>query len=295
MKKINMRDKNNNEHHIDKLFSAKLSGLEGTPSANAWQTLEKNLSQKAGKKNKVVIWLPYAAVAAVALLVVSIWLLRQQMPGDIQTNSQLADGTKVELKDGQEKPASQQQVTPDTKETIAQLPDTKQKEGQIAIQQPITKSETPENTTVQPEKSIVKNTNKKEVKIKQVTPPMPDEVKQPRIIKPSMDALENSVAQIEKQPALITPAALAKVTKEETMTIVVTVNLNEEGETLAEEDGSEESEATRQAGKQSKAGKFFSTLKKIKKGEFDELGIKPETIVAYVKDRAASTNQSNEK
>jgi hypothetical protein len=36
-------------------------------------------------------------------------------------------------------------------------------------------------------------------------------------------------------------------------------------------------------------------LKKIKKGEFDELGIKPETIVAYVKDRAASTNQSNEK
>jgi hypothetical protein len=291
MKKINMKDKHNNEHHIDKLFAGKLGNLEGTPSANAWQTLEKSLSQKAGKKNKVVIWLPYAAAAAIALLVVSIWLLRQQMPGGIQTNSGLADRTKVELKDKQEKSVNQQ-VAPDAKKTITQLPDTKEREGQIALQEPTAKTEMPEKVSVQPEKAMVKSTNRKEENIKSVTTPVPHEVEQLRISKPSVNDLENTVAKIEKQPTLVTPAAF---TKEETMTIVVTVNLDEEVENITEEDNSEESEATRQAGKQSKAGKIFSTLKKIKKGEFDELGIKPETIVAYVKDKAASTNQSNEK
>jgi hypothetical protein len=282
-----MKYKDNKEHHIDNLFARKLGNLEGTPSENAWQTLEKGLSQKARKKNKAAFWLPYAAAAAIALMVVSVWLLLQQMPGDIH-NSGLADKGKIESKQNHNLPAT----SPDKPQSqdITGLPDNSRNEGQIAMQEEVKKGAA-EERNVQPEKTTLKEINREKAERKPATKPVLDEVKRERITKPAITPLENTVAQIDKQPAPVTPAALAK---EESTTIVVTVKLDEEMPDISEE-AIEEVEESGQVQKQTKAGKFFSTLKKIKKGDFDELGIKPETIVAYVKDRTASNNQSNEK
>ena len=128
-------------------------------------------------------------------------------------------------------------------------------------------------------------------KKKSTIQPAVKETTQEKASKPVIDALETTVAQIEEESAVITPSSFAK---EESTTIVVTVNLEEDPEASGEEEEILAGQ-TEEVQRKTKAGKIFSTLKKIKKGDFDELGIRPETIVAYVKDKASANNQSNEK
>jgi Zn-dependent M32 family carboxypeptidase len=121
---------------------------------------------------------------------------------------------------------------------------------------------------------------------------VPEKPIQEKLTKPTVTRLESTVAGLEKQTAVLTPSSL---TQTENTTLVVTVQLEEETDIAEVVEEIPEEEQTEQVEKQSKAGKFFSTLKKIKKGDFNELGIKPEAIVAYVKDKASSNNQPNEK
>jgi hypothetical protein len=274
-----MKNQDHKEHHIDELFARKLGNLEGTPSANAWQTLEKGLARQAGKKNKVVFWLPYAVAAAIALVVVSVWLLRQQMPGDAN-NSGLADKGQKELPKEHNRPAIAQDM-PQSKDSITPVPDLSASQEQIAMQEKSTNHDNLQKEAFEKEKIAKKS----------ALQPVREGVKEEKTTKPAIASLENTIARMEKQASVITPSSLQA---EESTTIVVTVKLDEEVEPTNTVPA-EEWQETEQGQKQSKAGKFFSTLKKIKKGDFDELGIKPETIVAYVKDRAASGNSSHEK
>lgn len=287
-----MRYKNNKEHPIDNLFAQKLGNLEGSPSENAWQALEKGLSQKPRKKNKAILWFPYAAAAAIALLVVSVWLLHQQTSG---TRNPTGLATTEQVKIGQQKTRATIPDTPAEKDQTNQLPKNKATEEQIAMQEKVDKIENRKEAVVENKegdsKKITTRPAERNIAEKnKLTQPVIKEAEPKRTLNPAITTLENTVAQLEKekQPALITPSSLAE---KESTTLVVTVNLEEEPEEAEEEMLTEE---TGEVQKKSRAGKFFSTLKKIKKGDFDELGIRPETIVAYVKDKA-SNNQSNEK
>jgi hypothetical protein len=287
-----MKYKNNKEHPIDNLFAQKLSNLEGSPSDNAWQTLEKGLSQKPRKKNKAILWFPYAAAAAIALLVVSVWLLSQQTSS---TRNTTGLATIEQGKVGQK-----QNITATTSDTPAAkdqpnlLPKNEATQVQIAMQEKVDKIENQKEAVVKNKqgdsRKITTRPAERNIPEKNIpTQPVVKEVEQTRGLNPAITSLENTVTQLEKdkQPSVVTPSSL---TEQESTTIVVTVNLEEKleepEEMLIEETG--------EVQKKSRAGKFFSTLKKIKKGDFNELGIRPETIVAYVKDKA-SNNQSNEK
>jgi hypothetical protein len=281
-KDTTMKYKHDKEHPVDKLFARKLGNLESMPSENAWQVLQKELSQKPGKKNKALLWLPYAAAAAIALLLVSIWLLRQQMPGSTK------DTGLAITKSGQKTDKSA--FSPDTPRAIhkpAPLPDTKTTGGQIAMQQEEIKKEADAKENTGKQTAIPEQVHTKMQQNKPAALPVISKTRQKPVIKQAITPLENTVVQLEKQPATLSPSSLVK---NESTTIVVTVNLDEEEtELLSEETVTEGAEEVQ---KKTKAGRFFSTLKKIKKGDFDELGIRPETIVAYVKDRASSGNQS---
>ncbi|MDO1446857.1 hypothetical protein Q0590_11370 [Rhodocytophaga aerolata] len=287
-----MRYKNNKEHPIDNLFAQKLGNLEGSPSENAWQALEKGLSQKPRKKNKAIFWFPYAAAAAIALLVVSVWLLHQQTAG---TRNPTGLATTEQVKDGQQKTRATTPDTPAAKDQANLLPENKETEGHIAMQEEAAKIQNPEKAAVGKNegdrKKIATRPAERNIPEKnKLTQPVIKEAEPKKTLNPAITSLENTVAQLEKekQPSLVTPSSLVE---KESTTLVVTVNLEEEPEEYEEEMLTEE---TGEVQKKSRAGKFFSTLKKIKKGDFDELGIRPETIVAYVKDKA-SNNQSNEK
>lgn len=281
-----MKYKNDKENPIDNFFAQKLGKLEGNPSENAWQALEKGLSQKSRKKNKAIIWLPYAAAATIALIIMSVWLLRQQTTGI--SNTGLANTGEVESKKNPEKPATIQDV-PHTEDTITELPGNKNNEGQLALQKKISKKEISPKENIRKEGMVTQEVDKAKIEKKSVSHPIMEEANKEKIIQPAITPLETTIAQMEKQPTVITPSAF---TTEESTTIVVTVNLDEETENVGEQVPEEGAEPVQ---KKTKAGKIFSTLKKIKKGDFDELGIRPETIVAYVKDRTSANNQSNEK
>jgi hypothetical protein len=284
-----MKHTNNEDHSVDKLFARKLGNLEGTPSANAWQTLQKGLSQKARKKNRVALWLPYASAAAIALLIVSVWLLRQQLPGGGTTT--IADNTQTETKKDQEGQPSIQTI-PQIKDTEASLSDHSTREGQLAVGEKPAKKEGEPKQHKQAEKAYERLPKGQIIDKSPAVKVVPEKPIQEKLTKPTVTRLESTVAGLEKQTAVLTPSSL---TQTENTTLVVTVQLEEETDIAEVVEEIPEEEQTEQVEKQSKAGKFFSTLKKIKKGDFNELGIKPEAIVAYVKDKASSNNQPNEK
>jgi hypothetical protein len=58
--------------NIDRLFQEKLKDLELTPNPAVWNKIEASLAQKK-KKKRVVIWLQYVGVAAIALLGIFIY------------------------------------------------------------------------------------------------------------------------------------------------------------------------------------------------------------------------------
>jgi hypothetical protein len=52
-------------------------------------------------------------------------------------------------------------------------------------------------------------------------------------------------------------------------------------------------EITEEPEKQSKGGKLLDKLMKLKKGEFNQLGVKPEILVAFVKEKANNAFSNN--
>ncbi|QHT66469.1 hypothetical protein GXP67_07270 [Rhodocytophaga rosea] len=254
-------------NNIDKLFADKLSSLESTPSADAWMNLQKGLQQKNKKKP---IWLPYSVAAAMLLLILSGVLLRKQF----------TDEGSIAI----DKPPVEEQVSPQEKQTIPAQPNT-EKNNQIAQQQ----QNNPAENISQPDKTELKSgiqvtpepKPKKEKQSKTAIKPAPG--KQPVELRQA-PAIQETVAIQETIPMPETTLALANP---EASTIVVTVQLDEPQ--VAEE--SAEMDEPDSPAKQGKAARLLDKLRKLKKGEFDELGLNKQNLVALVKVNSGRSHQ----
>jgi hypothetical protein len=252
-------------NNIDKLFADKLSALESSPSAEAWMALEKGLVQT--QKKKKGIWFTYAAAAAVALMIVSFLWLREQS-----------------------------EITPIASATSALA----EKNNQSGKQSEIISSPnkvTEKNTEIesllknQPDELITQITGKQsktlsEIKSgetkKKTVQTLPVIEKQPEIktIVPQLPA-EELIATLDVQQEVIAAPAISN-------TIIVKVELEE-----TKEAEFSEVEITEEPEKQSKGGKLLDKLMKLKKGEFNQLGVKPEILVAFVKEKANNAFSNN--
>lgn len=261
-----MKSKN---HHIDKLFADKLSDLESNPSAEAWMALEKGLLQN--KKKRRGVWFTYSAAAAVALIIVGfLWFGRQSDTTIIASHPTTLPEKNI-ISGKQTKNINS---SIDTEKTNAEI------EKIVANQ---TDKLIAQTTERQKERPVKINSDKA---VEKVVQPMPAVEKQPAV-KAKMPTVptEEQIAILDVRPEVIQETALSN-------TIVVKVELEDTNETaFAEAEVMEEPE------RQTKAGKILDKLIKLKKGEFNQLGVKPETLVAFVKEKAnnALTNNRDDK
>lgn len=255
-----------NTNNIDKLFSDKLRDLERTPSSQAWQTLNKQLEQKKTKK-KGVAWYSYAAAAALVLVVVSVSIILNSTK---TPSSDVAITTpKIPMP---EKEAGLIKETP-IKTPATDLP---------AIE-PAIKPLEKENLAAK--KRSVKNPDNQLATIKKApdkkASSAPAFTKGPSVSMETIAKIEVPTPAIDETVSqnqdLVEKLEQKKSTPETTLVVVVP---------LPEETPETEADVNEVNAKhQSKAGKLLGTLKKLKKGEFSELGINKENILALVKDR----------
>lgn len=245
-------------NNIDKLFADKLSSLESTPSADAWMALEKGLQQRNKKKP---VWLPYSVAAAFTILIVSGVLLLNQK-SDTHVTVAVTQPEKVDADNKQTRLPEQAEVQPEQKKELAQPQSTNPVQATSPEQVSARKTDKPaaEQKVLKPVESL---------------PAIDKRIREPQQL-PSLQHMPQTIARQHTTPTL-SQAALT----EEPTTIVVTVDLDEPAPMLAEEPGLTEKEITPE--KQGKAARLLSKLRKIKKGEFDELGINKENLLAFVK------------
>lgn len=262
---------------IDKLFARKLEGLEATPSPAAWNRLESRLGQKKTRKGGM-IWLSYAAAAAVVLLLGALWVIfSRETPAPQPGIAAVREGTR-------QSPALRT-VPPATGETHSPAP---AGTGSLA-QTPAPKSSATGALPV-PEKTERLATARPSRERKPVVRSLPEAPPAGRPEAPApLPAPEERLAQNPVKPAPVVQP-VAELPKPEEQTLVVVVQLPAEstppkasfaGETLAEE----EEPAETQAAPRTRTGRLLEGLKKAKRGEFRELGLTPDHLLARFREK----------
>ncbi len=265
---------------IDKLFARKLEGLEGTPSPQAWNRLESRLGQKKTRK-KGMIWLSYAAAAAMVLLLGALWVIfSHETPGP-------EPGIAVQG-EGKQAPAPRT-VPPATGATARPATSTSGTESLALARATEPEQEWQERVTqVLPAPGKVERLAKAQ-RVRSRKPavqsvPEAQPVRRPEGPAP-LPAPEETLARNTVQPAPV-----AELPTPEEQTLVVVVQLPAASTTpkasLAEETVREEEElAESEAAPRTRTGRLLEGLKKAKRGEFRELGLTPDHLLARFREK----------
>jgi hypothetical protein len=247
---------NKEKHSIDDLFAGKLGQLEAIPSDDAWNKLQGRL-QEQKKRKKGVIWWPYVSAAAVLLLIISFFLVNKQ-------GEETGKPTIATNQQENSMPAKMDSITRDKNNT-----DNAQ---EVQSVNPVATLET----------KVLESLTEPAPEIKQITPAtvgtaavarLQKQQKSVKVLDSLPDPTQEQILVKQKTEILDTAA-----THENTLFIVV--QLADEATATSNQDNGEQRSGTR------KAEKFLSQLKKVKKGEFKELGIDANQIFALVRDKA---------
>ncbi len=264
---------------IDKLFARKLEGLEGTPTPQAWNRLESRLGQKKTRK-KGMIWLSYAAAAAVVLLLGALWVIfSRETPGP---------NPAVAVREGGKQNPALRTLPPAKDETARPAPSGPESLAQTPAPEPKQEREIPAPEALPtPEKrerlaTAAPSRDRKPVvkSISEVPPVRRPEAPAP--LPTSEERMARSTVKPVPVDQLPTPAE---------QTLVVVVQLPAESavpkaafaeEALADEEEPAEPEAT----PRTRTGRLLEGLKKAKRGEFRELGLTPDHLLARFREKA---------
>ncbi|MBD0257805.1 MAG: hypothetical protein ICV83_18990 [Cytophagales bacterium] len=266
---------------IDKLFARKLEGLEGTPSPQAWNRLESRLGQKKTRK-KGMIWLSYAAAAAVVLLLGALWVIRsRETPGP---QPRIA----TQRQEGKHTPATRN-LPPATGETarpadapaesLAQTPEPKPERKAPATAEL--------SAAAKPERLANAEASRPRKPAGQ-TVPEAQSVRRPQAPAP-LPAPEEQLAHKPVRSAEPVTKAVAALPAPQEQTLVVVVQLPAERgapkTAFAEETIAPEEEPADEAAPRTRTGRLLEGLKKAKRGEFRELGLTPDHLLARFREK----------
>ena len=271
---------------IDNLFARKLEDLEGTPSSQAWNRLESRLGQKKTRK-KGMIWLSYAAAAAVVLLLGALWvILGRETPGP-NPGIAVREGSKQNPALRTMPPAKDETAhpIPSNPESLAQTPAPEPKqEREASAPEVLPAPEKMERlATAQPSrgrKPVVKS-------VPEVQP-----VRRPEAPAP----LPAPEEQLALNP--VNPPPVAQLPTPEEQTLVVVVQLPAAQATpkaaFTEENiTGEEEPAESEATPRTRTGRLLEGLKKAKRGEFRELGLTPDHLLARFREKGEKTDEDS--
>ncbi len=257
---------NKQEHPIDKLFASRLQGLEPTPAADAWSRLETGLQQKKASKKGVIWWYCAAAVAVLILFGALLMGTDTQLDGIHATDiaSSLPDSQSSQP-DGTSSAETRREEN-NQKDPVAEVPQKESKRvaraEKPASQKTLSSPGEKVAQVAQPARSA------KQPAVKRDSAP----VKQEEQVKlPGQEPSEAMITQVEAPDTVTAPVS---VPTDSEQTLVVVVQLPEEkGENVAPAKG------------QRMAGKLWENLKKVKHGEFRELGLAPDELMARFRDK----------
>jgi cytoskeletal protein RodZ len=277
---------NKEQQPIDKLFARQLEGLEGTPSPQAWNRLESRLGEKKTRK-KGMIWLSYAAAAAVVLLLGALWvILGRETPGP-------KPGIAVQ-EQGRQHPAVRS-VPPATDETarpapsgtesLAQAPATEPEQQEPATQVLPAAGKTERLAHAEPVRSR-----------KPAAQSVPEAQPARRPEAPAPLPAPAPEEQLARNP--VRPAPVAELATPEEQTLVVVVQLPAAGTApkaaFAEETITDEEEPTKsEAAPRTRTGRLLESLKKAKRGEFRELGLTPDHLLARFREKGDKADEGS--
>ncbi|CAA9330898.1 MAG: hypothetical protein AVDCRST_MAG56-7789 [uncultured Cytophagales bacterium] len=270
---------------IDKLFARKLDELEGTPSPQAWNRLESRLGQKKTRKGGM-IWLSYAAAAAVVLLLGALWVIFSSETPSSQPGIAARETTKGTTAHPKANPPKAETPRPSATqpaaENLAQAP-----------------APQPEEAPAAPATAMPPAAEKTETKTERLAHAGSPRGRQPVVTTPDEQPVRRPEApaplpapeeQMARNPVRTAEPARELPTPEE-QTLVVVVQLPADtgapktafaGEAVAEEEELAEAEAT----PRTRTGRLLQGLKKAKRGEFRELGLTPDHLLARFRDKA---------
>ena len=266
---------------IDKLFARKLDELEGTPSPQAWNRLESRLGQKKTRKGGM-IWLSYAAAAAVVLLLGALWvILGRETPGP-DAGSIARETIKQTPVDPNANPPQAETPGPSASQSAAEnlaqapVPEPEQAPAAPATAVPpaVEKTERLAHAKAPRGRQPAVKPIAEELPVRRSEAPAP-------LPAPEEQLVRNPVRPAEPVKDLPTP---------EEQTLVVVVQLPAEngapkaafaGEAVAEAEPAESEAAPR-----TRTGRLLEGLKKAKRGEFRELGLTPDHLLARFRDKA---------
>ncbi len=262
---------NKQEHPIDKLFASRLQGLEPMPAANTWSRLEKGLQQKKTSK-KGVIWWYCAAAVAVLILFGALLMGTDKQLGGINASdiaSSLPDSQSAS-QEGKSL-AESNPVEADHNSSVAVTPE-KQVESLTETEKSALEKDfsVPSNKVTEAAQAV-KSTKRPVVKKEDA---LVKHEAQPKL--PGQEPSEEMITQVDASDSnTITPPVAVPTDSEQTL--VVVVQLPEEKE-----------ENAAQGKGQRVAGKLWENLKKVKHGEFRELGLAPDELMARFRDKRES-------
>jgi hypothetical protein len=272
---------------IDKLFARKLDELEGIPSPQAWNRLESRLGQKKTRK-KGMIWLSYAAAAAVVLLLGALWVIRsRETPGPQAPIAAQSHKGKQTPATRNLPPAAGETARPvdAPAESLAQTP-APQPERKVPATAELPASGKPEQLANAEPSRLRKRAGHtvpeaKPVRRLQAPAPMPA---------PEEQLALNPVRPTE--PVAKTVTALP-ATQEQTLVVVVQLPAEKGAPkaAFAEATIAEEEPVEPEAAPRTRTGRLLEGLKKAKRGEFRELGLTPDHLLARFREKGEKADQ----
>lgn len=150
--------KNVNDENIDELFREGLNPENEAFASmdNDWNKLEQRLNRQ-DKRKKLILWVrPLSGIAAILLLIFSIWLLRN--------SSQDQSNQQIVAQEENQKPNENQTTSPEKEQEIDIRPDSKSAvplNGQTSAENALTKEKTNNNQTKIELNKVDSSTNKK--------------------------------------------------------------------------------------------------------------------------------------
>jgi hypothetical protein len=259
------------QHPIDKIFVRKLEEMEGSPSAQSWDRLEKRLGQKKARK-KGIIWLSYASAAAVVLLLGSLWLLAGRETEPVTPEIAVRNDNRQETVKSNPpvENGAVAQSTPTPKAT-RQLP-AAEPEPKISPRHVPAKQETAERL------AATKAPRKPKLTPKAASANQPDRQEEVPVITAPIE--EQITRNTDTSPAL---RPVDKLPEPEEQTLVVVVQVPERSVDAAWEDAADAPEPG--PAPRTRTGRLLEGLKKVKHGEFRELGLTPDHLLARFREK----------
>ncbi len=257
------------QHPIDNIFARKLEEMESSPSAHSWDRLEKRLGQKKTRK-KGMIWLSYATAAAVVLLLGALWLIVNRENVPIMPEIAIHNDDKQEtVKDN----------PPADNGSIAQSTPAPEATRQLPAAEP--KPEVSPRTVPAQQKTAERLAVTKAPRKPKLAPKAePQEQLVHREEVPVIAApVEEQIARHTDPSPTLQP--VDKLPEPEEQTLVVVVQVPEQTLEATGEDGAD----TPDAAPRTRTGRLLEGLKKVKQGEFRELGLTPDHLLARFREK----------